>query len=200
MKTNALAEKSGETAKEKKNAIEIPSGKYEIILEPKAVRMLFGLFLPFNFSGESLRRKLTTLKPGEKIAGEHVGILDEPLLERGLNSAEYDSEGFEMKGKALIENGNVKDFLYDMKISECKKGINIEDFLTSGANDVTGDFAFPLFSAFLVKKGEKKHAIKNAVFRGNFFEALRKAQFEKKSNRVGSVVSPKMIFNARIVA
>ena len=240
LKTKELAKKSAETAREKENAKEIPSGKYEIILEPKAVRMLFGLFFPFNFSGESLRRKLTKLKPGEKIADERVSILDEPLLERGLNSADYDSEGFGMKRKALVENGKVNDFLYDMKsavksknnelagrgfrgsysspptvsssnivvkegnvgdaISECKKGINIEDFLTSGANDVTGDFAFPLFSAFLVKNGEKKHAVKNAVFRGNFFEALRSARFEKKSIRVGSVVSPKMVFNARIVA
>ncbi|MFH1258152.1 MAG: TldD/PmbA family protein [Candidatus Micrarchaeota archaeon] len=208
-------------AKSSANPRKIPVGKTDVIFSHNALHELLDLILPINFSGESLRKKLTKLGKGTDIASENISIIDDPSIPEGLKPSEYDDEGFATRKKFLVRNGSVEDFLFDMHtaakmpnkpaagngyrnsfhfapmishsdteitggdsadiVSECKRGILVHSFLTSGANPVTGDFSFPFLIAHKLENGEKKLPVKDAMMKGNFFELMKTAEFERKT-------------------
>ncbi|MBU1198176.1 TldD/PmbA family protein [Candidatus Micrarchaeota archaeon] len=94
-----------------------------------------------------------------------------------------------------VEGGHLSNALDDVR-----DGVYVNSFLTSGANTVTGDFAFPLLVAFRIRNGEPTEGIKGAMFQGNVFEWLKQAAFEKKREYAHGVLSGKMRVIARIVA
>ena len=53
-------------------------------------------------------------KLGEKIADERLSITDNPLVDYATNSGKYDGEGVPHQITPLIEDGVVRNFLYDL--------------------------------------------------------------------------------------
>ncbi|MFH1107209.1 MAG: metallopeptidase TldD-related protein [Candidatus Micrarchaeota archaeon] len=214
------------------------SGVIPVVFDARALHSLFELFLPFHFSGESFRRKLTRLREGGRFLADGLSLLDDPRVPGSENSAEYDDEGFKTAPLPLAESGAATNFLFDMRtavrcgkkpgngvrasyssqpqpaftnavveggrlpdaVSECRRGVYVTSFLTSGANDVTGDFGFPLLTAFEIRNGELGRGLKGSVLRGNFFEVMRHAGFERKRERFGNLVSGRAAFRARLVS
>ncbi len=92
---------------------ELPAGEYEVVLEPSAVADIV----------ESLGEGLTGLaveegssfvagRFGEKVAGDHVTILDDPLDPECLPMA-FDFEGASAERVTLIERGIARAVVYD---------------------------------------------------------------------------------------
>lgn len=242
-------------------AKKIREGKTEVIFDIRALHQLLPLFMPFNFSGESVRKNLTKLRIGEMFAGRNISITSDPSMAGGVRPAEFDDEGFACKKTRLVENGRVGSFLFDMQtsakiigemgtkpggrigksggkkegiqinpkpgnasrgsfnsppgisfsdialeggdandlVSECTKGIYINSFLTSGANPVTGDFAFPLLVAFKIENGQPVHAIEGAMIKGNFFALMRRAKFERETETYNGLDSGRMACELEII-
>jgi PmbA protein len=92
--------------------IEIPRGRYTVILEPAAVLDLVGQMMA-DFSATALRdeRSFLTGRIGEKIFGENISIYDD--VSHALQSgAPFDGEGVPRSAVTLVEKGVVRDVVY----------------------------------------------------------------------------------------
>lgn len=94
----------------------VKSGKYAVIFRNDAFGSLLSAFAPM-FSAKSVQKGLSLLKDrlGEKIASEKFTLIDDPLLKRSPVSRTFDDQGVPTRKKAIIENGELKTYLYDLK-------------------------------------------------------------------------------------
>ena len=117
--TDSLASKSVCDAIAKLGAAEIPSGKYNIILDGKQMRAMLSAFSGV-FSGKNAMLGLSLLsgKEGERVAADCVTLVDDPLMtENGVATA-FDGEGVATYKKNVIENGMLKTLLYDLAYAQ----------------------------------------------------------------------------------
>ena len=104
-------------------AATVPSGKYDVVLEGRAMVSLLGAFAGIFF-GENAQKGFSMLqgKTGEKIASDKVTLRDDALLAGGYGTQPFDSEGVSGKNKAVIEKGVLKTLLYNRKTAQ-KDGV-----------------------------------------------------------------------------
>ncbi len=104
-----LAEIAAEKALRSAEPVELPPGKYTVILEPSAVVDLVG-FLAADFSGLALLEQRSCLngRLGKKLFGENISIVDD-VSHAEQTGAGFDGEGVGRQQLSLVENGVVKD-------------------------------------------------------------------------------------------
>jgi len=97
---------------------EITDGKYPVVFSPWAMRDLLRPILAC-VDGDSVSRGVSPWrdKIGEMVADERVSIYDDGLLKGGLATSPFDDEGIPSQKTPLIENGQLKNFLLDLKNS-----------------------------------------------------------------------------------
>src|SRR5262249_11522398 len=104
-----MARRSADKAASSRNPVEIPPGKYTVILEPSAVLDLLG-FLWYDFAGTSHLDQLSCFlgKVGQKVLGDNITIRDDAFhpLQAG---APFDGEGLPRTVVTLVENGVIKN-------------------------------------------------------------------------------------------
>ncbi|MFQ6042890.1 MAG: TldD/PmbA family protein [Candidatus Poribacteria bacterium] len=93
----------------------IKSGDVPVIFTPEGMNVLL-LALRLGFNGKNVFLGLSPLagKLGEKIADTRFSLTDNPLIDYANGSGKYDGEGVPHQVTPLIENGVVKNFLYDL--------------------------------------------------------------------------------------
>jgi PmbA protein len=96
------------------NPIELPPGKYTVILEEAAVAslLLFLGFLGFGAKTFTQGRSFMAGKIGEKITGDNITIVEDPY-DPVMNGMPFDYEGVVKKKVPLIENGVAKGVVYN---------------------------------------------------------------------------------------
>jgi predicted Zn-dependent protease len=96
------------------NPIELPPGKYTVILEEAAVAslLLFLGFLGFGAKTFTQGRSFMAGKIGEKITGDNITIVENPY-DPAMNGMPFDYEGVVKKKVPLIENGVAKGVVYN---------------------------------------------------------------------------------------
>ncbi len=104
----ALAEIAAGKALRSAHPVELPPGKYTVILEPSAVVDLIG-FLAADFSGLALLEQRSCLngRLGTKLFGENISIADE-VSHAEQTGPGFDGEGVARQGLTLVENGVVR--------------------------------------------------------------------------------------------
>ena len=104
-------------------AVSVPSGKYDVIFDGRAMVSLLGAFAGVFFA-ENAQKGFSLLqgKTGEKIASERVTLRDDALLLGGYGTQPFDSEGVSGKNKAVIENGVLKTLLHNRRTAK-KDGV-----------------------------------------------------------------------------
>jgi PmbA protein len=112
------AEDVAKTAIEKaiasQNPIELPPKEYTVILEEAAVASLL-LFLGFlGFGGKTFSqgRSFMSQKIGERITGENISIVEDPLNSE-MVGIPFDYEGVPKKRVTLIEKGVARGVVYN---------------------------------------------------------------------------------------
>jgi len=102
-------------------------GRYNIVFSPHSFLSLLSILIP-SFSYENIRKGVSILKGkmGKRIFSERLSVFVAPELE--LTGKEpFDDEGVVAKRKALIENGKISDYLYNLensfkqKCGNCKR-------------------------------------------------------------------------------
>ena len=111
-----ISYKALDLAKKSANG-EAISYKGNIVLSPRALYDLLSYTLMPAFSAENVQRDRSILKGkiGEQIFGENITIVDDGTLDYALYSSKCDGEGTAMQRTVLVENGVLKNYLYDIK-------------------------------------------------------------------------------------
>jgi PmbA protein len=117
----ALAKRASEKASLAKDAKELASGKYTVILEPAAVLDLVG-FLFYDFAATALedQRSCLNKRMGKQLFGKNISIADDVYHPFQLG-APFDGEGMPRQRVSLVEKGVPKNLVYS-RVSAKKAG------------------------------------------------------------------------------
>ena len=116
--TSLSAKTAGEMAARRAvqmlGAAQIESGKIDLVLEPMIAAQIMGI-ISSCFSGEAVRKKKSFLagKLEETVANSQLTLIDDGTLDYHMGSASFDGEGMPTQRTVLIENGVLKQYLYD---------------------------------------------------------------------------------------
>ena len=107
-----LAEIAAQKAVASQNPVELPPGRYTVILEPSAVLDAVG-FIFWDFGGSALleRRSFLNERMGTQLFGPNITIWDDVHhpLQAGVH---FDGEGMKRQRVKLVENGVVAGVTY----------------------------------------------------------------------------------------
>ncbi len=114
-----LAKSACEKAINSLSAKALPSEKLPVVFENESFTDLLSCFVS-SFYAESVQRGYSKLKGklGEKIGNEKITIRDDAFLESALINTSFDSEGVPCYNKVIVENGQLKSFLYNTKTAK----------------------------------------------------------------------------------
>ncbi len=93
----------------------IDSGEYQVLLMPEAHGELVDTVFSPAVSAYNIQRNRSPLKDkvGQRIMSEDVTILDDPHMDYGFGSRSFDDEGLMTTSKPLVEDGILKNIVYD---------------------------------------------------------------------------------------
>jgi PmbA protein len=101
-----IGRRAGERAVARLNPSRPAPGKYPVLFDPRVAPTLLGHFAG-AISGSAVARKTSFLKDklGQRVFGEGVTIIDDPLRPRGLRSRPFDGEGVRVARRELVTDG-----------------------------------------------------------------------------------------------
>ena len=110
-----LPKKAVQGALDMIGAAEIPTGKYNVVIDGTQMRSLLSAFAS-AFSAKNALLGMSKLagKEGEKIAADIVTITDDPMREGCPVQTPFDDEGVATHKKTVVENGVLNTLLYDL--------------------------------------------------------------------------------------
>jgi len=110
-----LAVKAAEKAVKTLKAKPISSQKTSAVVRNQIFANILGVLLSGPVSADWVQKGRSPLsnKLGTKTASENVNVLDDGLMRGGLRTRPFDDEGHSTQMTPIIENGILKNYLYD---------------------------------------------------------------------------------------
>ena len=147
-----IGHEASRRAVEQLGAGKVKSGRYRVIFRNDVFGQLFGTFMSM-YSADNVQRGLSILKgkEGTAIGSSRLTVYDDPLLPESPYSKPFDDEGFPTSKKAIVENGKLMTFLYDLRTAK-------KDGKKSTGNSVRGTHrAKPSIAPVntVIERGEK---------------------------------------------
>ncbi|WP_321287852.1 TldD/PmbA family protein [uncultured Sunxiuqinia sp.] len=202
----------------------ISSGKYDMLVENRAIGRLFYPLLS-ALDGYNIQQKNSFLidKIGEKVASEKLTLTDDPFIQGGLGSQLFDSEGLALKKREVFKQGVLGTYYIDTYyakklemepttgdssnlifesgekdlealVKSMKKGILVTGFNGGNTNGSTGDFSYGI-DGFLVEDGEIIKPVSEMNISGNMKELwMNLAEVGTDPNPISSWQTPSMLF------
>lgn len=160
-----------------------PTARTTMVVDPEAAVSLIARALgPMNAAALQQGRSYFGGKLGQKVFGEKLTVVDDPLIPRGLGSRHFDGEGISAKRMPLVEGGVVRNFYVDTYygrklgmapttgsasnrvvglgdkplhalIADVGEGIYVTSWLGGNSDATTGDFSLGL-RGHLIKGGK----------------------------------------------
>lgn len=99
---------------ESQNPIEIEPGRYDVVLEEEAVADILSYLAYMGFGGKQYHEGESFVADnlGKKVFDEKITIFDDAFHPAGIPSS-FDYEGYPKEQVLLVENGVVKNVVYD---------------------------------------------------------------------------------------
>ena len=115
---DAIGKRAAQRALEKLGAKPFPTQKLPVVLDPWMAMSLLGAISPLFSSDSVLKgRSLFAGKVGERVANTRVTIVDDARRKSGLRSAPFDGEGVATTTRILVERGELRGYLTNLKTS-----------------------------------------------------------------------------------
>jgi PmbA protein len=174
----------------------IKTGKYDMLVENRAASRLLSVFQG-AMTARAIQQKASYLDGmlGKQIVSPKFTMIDDPFIEKGLNSRIFDSEGVAAKKMVMIDKGILKTYYvdnyygrkagmetttaspsnlvfeygnksFDELIKKMSNGIVVNGFIGGNSNPTTGDFSFGIVG-ILIENGEIVHSINEMNISGN---------------------------------
>lgn len=211
-------------------ARKIDTATLPIIIENQNVPRILGGLLS-AMSGRNIQQKQSFLadKKGQKIASEHLTLIDNPLVVGGLGSRLFDGDGFAARKRTMIEAGVLKEFYVDWYYSrklgwepttggssnlvippgkrsvreimtDLGKGIFITGFIGGNSNSTTGDSSVGIIGR-LFEHGQPTQAVAEMNIAGNHLEFWQKlAEVANDPWPYSSMRTPSLVFTDVVVS
>ncbi len=159
-----------------------------VIIENRVVSNVLRGFLS-GLYGSNIQQKRSFLsgKKGMQVGSRHFTLNDDPLIERGLGSRLYDSDGFPARAFSPVSEGKLEDFYFDWYYSrklnehpttggpsnllippgdaplsglmkDAGRGILVTGFIGGNSNSATGDFSLGI-TGKLFENGEPVQSV-----------------------------------------
>jgi len=149
-------------AKDSRGGKSVKTADLNVLLNYDAAASLINtLANAFNADNVQRGRSIYADKVGEQVLSPSINIYDDGTLRKGLNSSGSDGEGFPSQKTILIENGVLKNFIYDLYTSR-KSDVSSTG---NGMRSSYADMPAVEFSNFIMEFNEIKEIseIKNGV-------------------------------------
>jgi PmbA protein len=112
----AFVQRTIERLKLAQRSATIRSGRMPVLFSPSGA---LALTLPLmqGLNGKNVYTHASPMegKIGEKLFDDKISVLDDPTLDGRFGSAPYDDEGVAHRRQALVDQGVLNDFIYDLK-------------------------------------------------------------------------------------
>ncbi|MFG2058207.1 TldD/PmbA family protein [Micromonospora sp. NPDC048930] len=108
----ALGARAGAKARAAADPVELPPGRYEVVLEPAAVGDLLQNLAWYGFNGKRYTERQSFAEPGGAQFDPAVTLVDDPLHGSGLP---YDLEGTPRRALPLVEAGTTRAVAHDRR-------------------------------------------------------------------------------------
>ncbi|MFX0027766.1 MAG: TldD/PmbA family protein [Candidatus Hermodarchaeota archaeon] len=114
---NPKLDQIAETSLEMLKAELAPSGKHPVILDPRMTGLVAHESFGHGLEADQILRGRSYLKPllNKKVASEICTICDTATIENTIGTYFFDDEGIKASKNILVENGILKDFIYDRR-------------------------------------------------------------------------------------
>ncbi|MEV1285754.1 metallopeptidase TldD-related protein [Micromonospora sp. NPDC049679] len=94
--------------------VELPPGRYEVVLEPTAVADMLQNFAMFGFNGKAYNERRSFAEPGAQQFDPAITLVDDPLGATDLGLP-FDAEGTPKRRVALVEGGVTAAVAHDRR-------------------------------------------------------------------------------------
>ncbi|NES15331.1 MULTISPECIES: TldD/PmbA family protein [Micromonospora] len=108
----ALGARAAAKARAAADPVELPPGRYEVVLEPAAVADLLQNLAWYGFNGKRYAERQSFAEPGAAQFDPAVTLVDDPLHASGLP---YDLEGTPRRALPLVEAGTTRGVAQDRR-------------------------------------------------------------------------------------
>src|SRR3954467_10618141 len=110
----SIGRTAGERAAARFGPRKVATCKVPVVYDPRVSNSLVGHVIGAA-NGASITRKTSFLKDrlGQRLFGDDIRIIDDPLRVRGLRSQPFDAEGVAVKKLAIIDQGVLTSWLLD---------------------------------------------------------------------------------------
>jgi PmbA protein len=109
-----IGKEAAQRSTEQLGAKIIPSQKIPLVIEPYiGTQILEVLVAPLSSEAVQKGKSLFADKIGKVVGSKILNIIDNGRLKKGLGSSLFDSEGVPTQETTLIDNGNLKTFLFN---------------------------------------------------------------------------------------
>jgi len=157
-----LGREAARIAVESLGGSRVETKELPVVLSPRAVQSLMGYTLIPELSAEHVQRKESPYygKRGEEIASESITIIDDGTMPMGVNSRRMDGEGVPSQSTILVENGVLRNFMYDFYTAG-KEGEGV----TSTGNAIRSYDNLPVPGAtnFIINASDEATASKDEI-------------------------------------
>ncbi len=181
-----IGRKSGKKVDSLREDEELPEGDIPVVMSQDALAQLMFFSHTPSFNGENVRKGKSFYEGmlGEKVAHDKFNLMDDPTVDWGIGSGEFDDEGVASSKLELISNGKLKNFFYDLK--EASKS----DTKSTG-NGIRPGFKSPpqITHRNLVLRGEGKSAESLYPEKGIYVDGVMGAHTANSASGDFSVVA-----------
>ncbi len=195
----SVAKRAVEHARAQLGAGKLPTERYTVVLDRRAVPKLLGAFLsPLYGPSLQQRRSLWEGRLGDQVASDLLTIFDVPHIPRALGSALWDGDGFATRRRPLVEAGTLSTFLIgqyyarkmgveptgsdthnlewtlgdqdlDGLLSGVGEGVYIDRFLGGNSNQTTGETSFGC-AGRVIRNGQLAEPVQEVNLAGHIGE------------------------------
>ena len=136
-----VARDAAQGAIKRLGAKDLKSGRYPVVLTPKAMAELLSTFsVVFSAKAAQEGKSLLAGEEGQAIAAPTIKLVDDPLLAHGFSSRPFDDEGVSSQPLTLIEGGVFRSFLHNSQTAS-RAGVASTGHASRGSYKGTIDIA-----------------------------------------------------------
>jgi PmbA protein len=177
----------------------VDTGMYDMLVENRVMARLLG-DLASCITGPQIYRRNSYLldKLDQQIASDVFTVTDDPLMESGLASRLYDSDGIPSRKRVIIDAGVLETYLIDYfwsrklkvepttgsmsnviysygnrsleeMVASLDRGILVTGFIGGNSNPTTGDFSYGVMGE-LIENGNVIQPVNEMNISGNYQE------------------------------